>query len=64
MFKKILAKKLNQKQRWCGGKYPVGTAFLLNEGLALESSSTEREMAEALKLPMVFLGVGGISLCR
>lgn len=37
----------------------MGTAFLLNEGLALESSPMEREAAEALKLLMVFSEQGG-----
>lgn len=32
----------------------MGTAFLLNGGLALESSPTEWEAAEALQLLMVF----------
>lgn len=35
------------------------TAFLLNEGLPLGSSPMEWETAEALKLLMFFLGVGG-----
>lgn len=55
MFKNILGKKREIISK-CGAgqKYPMGTAFLLNEGLAIESGPMEWGAAGALKLLMVF----------
>lgn len=60
MFKNILGKKREIISK-CGArqKYPMGTAFLLNEGLALESGPMEWGAAGALQLLMVFLEKGG-----